>query len=164
MKRFLALILAVITVLSFAACTKTNEDETQATAPVEKTLGTTLGDYFVELAEDGMAIEEIAGEMTAHPSILFNCMSMEVEPGFLPGFDNEITNFTKGMTFAPMISSIAFVGYVFETEDADALIKALEENANLRWNVCVEAEEMIIEEHDGKVFFVMCPKSLEEEN
>ena len=161
MKRTLALILAIITVLSFAACgNKDNSATTEAIAE-EQTLGTTLKDYFVELAEDGTGIEEIANEMVAHPSILFNSMAMAVEPGFLPGFDTEITGFTKAMTFAPMISSIAFVGYVFETEDVDALIKTLEDNANLRWNVCVEAEEMIIEKSGNKVFFVMCPKSLE---
>lgn len=162
MKRTLALFLAIITVFSFAACNK--KDDTAATEDVtveEKTLGTTLSDYFVELAEEGATIEDISNEMVGHPSILFNAISLEVEEGFLPGFDADITGFTKGMTFAPMISSIAFVGYVFETEDADALIKTLKENANLNWNICVEAEEMVIEKSGNKVFFVMCPKNLE---
>ncbi len=163
MKRTLALILAIITVLSFAACGKKDDTATETEAvKEEKTLGATLESYFNELAEEGASVEDIANEMVAHPSILFNSMAVEVEPGFLPGFDTEITGFTKAMTFAPMISSIAFVGYVFETEDADALIKTLEDNANLRWNICVEAEEMIIEKSGNKVFFVMCPKSLEE--
>ena len=162
MKKILAMILAIITVMSFAACGKNDADETLPTEEAtEATLGNALAAVFEENAED-MSIEEIANEMVAHPSILFNCMALEVEPGFLAGFDNEITLFTKGMTFAPMIGSIAFVGYVFETEDADALIAELKDNANMRWNICVEAEEMVVKKHGNKVFFVMCPKELEE--
>ena len=161
MKKILALTLAIITVLSFAACGKKGDDVTDSTEAVEATLGNTLAAVFEENAEE-MSISEIADELVAHPSILFNCMALEVEPGFLAGFDNEITGFTKGMTFAPMIGSIAFVGYLFETDDADALITTLKENANMRWNICVEAEEMIVKKSGNKVFFVMCPKSLEE--
>ncbi len=159
MKKILALILAIITVMSFAACGKNDAtDPTEEMA--EATLGNTLLSVFKENAEE-MTISEIADELISHPSILFNCVAVDVEPGFLAGFDNEITNFTSGITFAPMIGSIAFVGYLFETEDADALITSLKENANMRWNICVEAEEMIVEKSGNKVFFVMCPKNLE---
>lgn len=160
MKKLLALILAIITVMSFTACGKDNADEATEEA-TEATLGNGLAEVFMDNAEE-KSITEIAEEISTHPSILFSCMTMEVEPGFLAGFDNEITNFTKGVTFAPMIGSIAFVGYIFETEDADALITTLKENANMRWNICVEAEEMIVKKSGNKVFFVMCPKNLEE--
>ncbi len=160
MKRFLALVLAIITVMSFTACGK--GDATDPTEEmVEATLGNTLAGVFKENAGE-MSISEIADELISHPSILFNCMAVDVEPGFLAGFDNEITGFTSGVSFAPMIGSIAFVGYLFETEDADALITSLKENANMRWNICVEAEEMVVEKSGNKVFFVMCPKNLEE--
>lgn len=163
MKKILALILAIITVMSFAACTKKGNDATEPTEEAtEATLGNTLAAVFEENAED-MSIDEIAQELVSHPSILFNCMALEVEEGYLAGFDNEITGFTKGVTFAPMIGSIAFVGYLFETDDADALIASLKENANMRWNICVEAEEMVVKKHGNKVFFVMCPKNIENE-
>ena len=66
--------------------------------------------------------------------------------------------------FAPMIGTIPFVGYVFtlaEGADAEAFVKTLSDNANPRWNICTEAEDTIIEAVGNKVFFLMCPKSLE---
>jgi len=65
----------------------------------------------------------------------------------------------------PMMGSIAFVGYVFELEDGadvSAFINNLRSSANMRWNICVEAEEMVTGSVGNKVFFVMCPKTLEE--
>jgi len=92
--------------------------------------------------------------------------AMEVEPGLLSGFDNaEITGFKSGAVFQPMIGSIAFIGYVFELEDgvsASDFIATLKKNANLRWNICVEAEEMVAGSSQNKVFFVMSPKHFEE--
>ena len=91
---------------------------------------------------------------------------MPVEEGLLSGFDNaEIKGFKKGAVFMPMIGSIAFVGYVFELESASetsAFISMLKKNANPRWNICVEADETVAGSYGNKVFFVMCPKSLEE--
>ena len=88
-----------------------------------------------------------------------------IEPGLLSGFDNtEIKGFKEGVMFAPMMSSIAFVGYVFTLEDgvsASDFIASLKKNANLRWNICVEAEEMVTGSVGNKVFFVMSPKSFE---
>ena len=65
--------------------------------------------------------------------------------------------------FMGMIS--AFVGYVFELADGtdvDEFKSTLKDSANLRWNICVEAEELIVENDGNKVFFLMCPKSFEE--
>ena len=46
--------------------------------------------------------------------------------------------------------------------DADAFKQTLEDNANLRWNICTEAEEMVIDSEGNKVFFIMAPKNFEE--
>lgn len=141
------------------------DPETENEETVENTnltLGNTILKFFKEKAKEGASIGEIADGISQMDEITFSCISMEVEPGYLAGFNNEITNFTKGVTFAPMIGSIPFVGYILETEDADALIATLKENANLRWNICVEAEEMVTGKVGNKVFFVMCPKTLEE--
>lgn len=138
------------------------EDETKEEPVGELTLGNTLLSFFNEKAKDGLNAEELANEIVQMGNLPFMPMVMSVEEGYLAGFDEEIKGFTSGVSFAPMIGSIPFVGYVFETEDADALIEALKKNANLRWNVCVEAEEMVVGKNGNKVFFVMCPKSLEE--
>ena len=78
----------------------------------------------------------------------FEAVTMAVEPGLLMGFDNaEITDFKEGVMFAPMMGTIPFVGYVFALEegtDVEAFKTTLKENANLRWNICTEAEELTI--------------------
>ena len=61
-----------------------------------------------------------------------------------------------------MMGSIAFVGYVFTLEDGadvDAFKATLEANANPRWQICVTADETIIENVGNTVFFLMCPAS-----
>ena len=91
---------------------------------------------------------------------------MPVEPGFLVGFDNaEITGFKEGVMFAPMMGTIPFVGYIFELEDGadvDGFKQTLEDSANLRWNICTEAEELTVDSEGNKVFFLMSPMNFED--
>ena len=130
------------------------------------TLGNTLLADFKIKANSGMGALEIAEGLMQNEAIKFMGGAMEVEPGLLSGFDNtEITGFKSGAVFMPMIGSIAFVGYVFELEnaaDTGAFISKLKGSANMRWNICVEAEEMVTGSVGNKVLFVMCPKTLEE--
>ena len=118
----------------------------------------TLGGTYVSAFNDSSA-SDAAGMvdylMTNVPDD-YGLVSMEVEPGFLNGFDNDIQGFSKGVMFAPMIGSIPFVGYVFETEDADTLEQTLKDNANMRWNVCTEADELVTAKKGNLVFFLMC--------
>lgn len=141
-------------------------EQKPSTAPVASTLGQTLLADFKVKASSGMSTQAIAEALIANPAIKFNGGAVPVEEGYLSGFDNtEIKGFKSGVMIAPQIGSIAFVGYVFELEsaaDAPAFKAMLEKNANLRWNICVEAEEMVSGISGNKVFFVMCPKSLEE--
>ncbi len=134
-------------------------------APVATTLGNTLLADFKSKAA-GMDVLAIAESLLQNPAIKFFGGAMPVEEGLLSGFDNaEIKGFKSGAMFAPMIGSIAFVGYVFELSDgvdASAFIANLKSNANRRWNICVEADEMVTGSVGNKVFFVMCPTSLEE--
>ncbi len=124
-----------------------------------------LADFTERAANETATAQEIADGLMTNPAILFGPITMPVEQGLLTGFGNtEITGFKEGVTFAPMIGSIAFVGYVFDLEedtDAAAFMQTLKDNADPRWNICVEAEETVCEQVGNKVFFVMCPKSLE---
>ena len=81
---------------------------------------------------------------------------MEVSEGYLNGFDEDITGFQKGVMFSPVIGTIPFVGYVFETDDADALLSLLKEKANPAWNICTEADETVSTSKEKLVFFLMC--------
>ena len=131
------------------------------------TVGTMLAEEFHALKTENAEItaQEMADAILANPMIQFGGATMEVEAGLLTGFGNaEITGFNSGVMFAPMIGSIPFVGYVFTLEDgtdAGDFMKLLSENADPRWNICVEAEETIIENADNMVFFVMCPSQFE---
>ena len=131
-----------------------------------KTLGNKLLDEFKTVAGSGSALS-VAEKLSAYPELSVLPMgAMAIEPGYLAGFDNaEITGFKEGATFAPMMGTIPFVGYVFTLEDGadvNSFISMLTSNANMRWNICTEAEETVTGSSGKKVFFVMCNKSLEE--
>ena len=132
------------------------------------TVGAMLAEEFHALKAEKPEItaQEMADAIITNPIIAFGGATMEVQPGLLTGFDNaEITGFSNGVMFAPMIGSIPFVGYVFTLEDgvdAAAFMQTLTDSANPRWNICVEADETVVENADNMVFFVMCPAQFEE--
>lgn len=143
------------------------ETETEGEADAEgETLGTKLAGIFKANVADAESAEALATKIVEEAALPFGPMVMPMEEGFLSGFDNfEVKGFTECAAFAPMIGSIPFVGYVFELPedtDVDAFKKDLSDNANLRWNICVTADEMVVESEGNTVFFVMCPASVEE--
>lgn len=144
---------------------KEEPEKTEEKPAQSGTVGNTLLSAFKAKANSGGALG-IAEALAQHESLPFMAGASAVEPGLLSGFDNaQIEGFKEGAMFAPMMSSIAFVGYVFVLEDgvnAADFIANLRKNANLRWNICVEAEEMVTGSVGNKVFFVMCPKQFEE--
>lgn len=196
MKKLLLSVLALTLAFSITACGKddapdpsiqqsvpsepiTTEAPAETEAPVEaepnqgeatgETVGSTLLGVFNDLMADEAAGHDaitLADKLVTHESILFSGGAMEIEAGFLQGFDNyEVTGFEQGAMFAPMIGSIPFVGYVFTLPadaDVDAFVTGLKDNANLRWQICVEAEEMICEANGNTVFFLMCPTTFEQ--
>lgn len=139
--------------------------ETKPETNTDKTVGNTLLSEFKSVAGSAGALG-VAEKLAANSAVSeLGLVSMEVEPGFLTGFDNtEITGFKEGAVFSPMIGTIPFVGYVFTLEDgvnASDFISTLKSSANLRWNICTTAEEMVAGSSGNKVFFVMCNKSFE---
>lgn len=127
--------------------------------------GTLLSDFKAKAGSHSSALT-LAEALVTNPVIKFSGGAMPVEPGFLTGFDNtEINGFKEGAMFAPMIGTIPFVGYVFVLEEgtnASDFIATLKSSANLRWNICTSADEMVTGSSGNKVFFVMSPISFEE--
>lgn len=165
MKKILALILAVAMLLTVASCGNAeNNDNNNDTTKEPTTVGETLLADFKTKA--GGTAQEIADGLLQNEVIEFMGASMPVEPGYLTGFnDAEITGFKEGVMFAPMIGTIPFVGYIFTLEegaDVDAFKTTLKDNANLRWNICTVAEELIVENEGNTVFFLMCPSTFEQ--
>ena len=148
------------------------EAETEAAAEdstAADTVGQALLADFRERAEADSAItaQEMADALLTNEVILFSGASMPVEGGLLTGFGNaEITGFSEGVMFAPMIGTIPFVGYIFvleEGSDVEGFKTALETNADPRWNICTEADETIVDNVGNTVFFLMSPNTFEEE-
>lgn len=169
MKKFLVTLLAAVMVLSAVACGSKKEEAPATTVLTEVEAGT-LGAALLEVfsteieANNALTAQELADTIITNEAILFAGASVPMEEGFLMGFDAEIKGFDEAVMFAPMIGTIPFVGYVFDlAEDADvnAFMTTLQENANMRWNICTEAEQTVIASFGDKVFFLMCPNSLE---
>lgn len=170
MKKIIALIIAGLMVLSFAACGGNTEETTAAeettTAVADLSVAATLVEAFKEEAvKEGATANTIASALSANSIVAFMPMVQDMPEGYLAGFDADITGFTACTAFMPMVGTIPFVSYVFELSedaDADAFTTTLKDNANLRWNICTEAEEMLVETVGNKVFFIMAPLSFEE--
>ena len=160
MKKLMALLLVAVMMFSVAACGNSGAEEVKE----PETVGEFLLQDFKSNPEG--SAQEVADRVIQNEILPFEAVTMPVEPGFLTGFDNaEITGFSEGVMFAPMMGTIPFVGYVFTLEDGadvDGFVQTLEDHANLRWNICTEAEEMVAEAEGNHVFFLMCPKSFEE--
>ncbi len=129
----------------------------------DETVGTKLAEVFRDSATTYYSCEDIA--YTLIEDLPFAAGVVPVEEGYLSGFDNHsVEGFSEAYMFAPMIGSIPFVGYVFDLSydvDVDDFMDELEYNANLRWNICVEADELVVDNVGDKVFFVMCPSSFD---
>lgn len=138
---------------------------TDAPAASGATIGQTLLNEFKGM-DVSIGAQAIAEKLITNPVIEFMGGAMPVEPGLLSGFDNaEITGFSEGVMFGPMMGSIAFVGYIFEVEeggDVAAFMENLKANCNPRWNICVEADETNIHNIGNTVFFLMSRASYDE--
>lgn len=155
-KTILALVLALCLIISLAACAK---KEAVPDTPAQK-----LYRAFQEEAKTETSPERIAEALLLEDWLPFAGVSMPVEPGELMGFTAPVTGFSEGAVFSPMIGAIPFIGYIFrlsEGQDAEAFIESLQKSADLRWNVCTQAEEMVTGSVGRTVFFVMSPLEFE---
>lgn len=153
MRKILRLLLpAILVAVLLTACGDKNE------SAGENVSADTVGGKYVNtfLNADATDANAMVENLLTNVPDEYGLASMEVEAGFLNGFDGEIQGFTKGVMFSPMIGSIPFVGYVFETDDPDGLEENLKNSANMRWNICTEADELVTAKKGNMVFFMMC--------
>lgn len=146
--------------------TEANDTEASNGDSADLTWGQTLLGVFKDAiaANPAITAEELANTVISHESILFMKGTMPMEAGaeWIPGFDTAPTGWKECVNFGPMIGSIAFVGYIFTLEegaDVDAFKAELKANANPGWNICVTADETVVENVGNTVFFLMCPSS-----
>jgi len=163
MKKLLIGIITFAMVFSLAGCGSSKNDADSSSdvssSPVqlsgENTLGNKLGILFLADVVAGKDKMEIAQELGSNSG--YDCVTAEVSEGYLNGFTDEVKGFTSGVQFAPMIGSIPFVGYIFETDDPKTLMATLKAQADPRWNICTEAAETVCIKEGKYVFFAMCP-------
>lgn len=162
-KRIICAVMALVLVLGLTACGSKSAKEDTASADTgvtivaaplsDNSVGAKYRDAFVSSSAtdaSGMVKDLIAA------NIVGDLVEMEVEPGWLEGFSSDITGFSKAIRFSPMIGSIAFMGYVLETDDTNALVTSMQDAADPRWNICTEADETLVIVRDNLVFFLMC--------
>lgn len=156
---FKLLLCGLLSVTVLAGCSKDTNTDTPST------VGGMMYQEFTTNVEGKTALE-IAEALATSETLPFMGGAIEIEPGFLSGFDNyEVTGFSKGAMFAPMMGTIPFVGYIFTLPadaDVDGFMNSLKENANLRWNICTAADEMTVTNVGNTVFFLMAPLSFED--
>ena len=152
------LLLTLVLAVSLSACGR--EMPQTVDTPAQKTVSA-----FQTLAREGGSPKEIADELAQLDWLPFEGTSESVEEGYLNGFTEEITGFSQGAVFGPMIGAIPYIGYVFSLEDgqdAEAFLQRLEGCADLRWNVCTIAEKTAKGAVGQTVCFVMSPLEFEE--
>ena len=144
------LMTTLLCLLLLASCGTKQDD-----IPETSSEGTKQLKVFEKASESESDIFKIGEALTKTDPELSLEMA-EVEPGWLNGFSEDVTGFTKGVVVAPIIGSIPYVAYVFESEDPEALLKELDEKHNMRWNICTEADEKISAIKGNLVFYIMC--------
>ena len=189
LKRITSLLLLLTMLLTLAACGEKNqpskdhatdptddgivteapsaEGSTDAETPSAEAAETPAKALLKQFGEmsgiDQMSPGDIAEQLVSNPVLGFSPVVEPVEEGFLNGFSQEIAGFDEGAVFAPMIGSIPFIAYVFSvSDDISGFIQTLKDSADLRWNICTQADEMICEANGSKVLFVMSPTSFDD--
>ncbi len=141
---------------------QTPSQPSQQPSQGEDTVGQTLKKAF--LADPSGSALTVAERLAAQPVLDFGAVAEPVQPGLLNGFGNDpITGFSEGAVFGPEIGAIPFLGYVFTLDgsvDGAAFCQTLKNSANLRWNICTEADELVVAQSGRTVFFVMCQEHL----
>lgn len=160
MKKFVPLTVSLCLIFTLFSCNKTQKNQEPSTVAQALAM-----DFESKVSSNAqMNCEALADYLLQNEVCSFSGMTLPVQEGFLNGFTSEVTGFSEAAMFSPMIGAIPFVAYVFQVEsNQDAFIQTLKEKADLRWNVCTQADEMVAVSKGNKVFFVMAPISFEVE-
>ena len=153
-------------VLSLSVCiltgcvnNETKKDENQE----ERTVAITLSKQFESEIKNEKDIEKVAKKIAENEILEISVDVSQIKKGdYISGFQKEIKDFTNAYAIRPMIGTIPFIAYIFEVENADGFAEELKSNADLRWNICTEAEEMHATVSGNYVFFIMSPKNFEQ--
>lgn len=130
-----------------------NSDEVE----VQDAIDSKFKSKFIDLSTGAENTDAIAEGLAQAGFTEYDLATMDVEPGYLNGFTEEVDGFEEATMFSPMIGTIPFVGYVFKTSDPVSLLEKLEATHDLRWNICTEADIAFSAINDKYLMFVMSP-------
>ena len=153
MKKIVSIILCFMLVFSIAGCSSPSEEA--------NTTGTKLLADFKTAIKSDKDLHSVAEKLSSSDYLSFDCVVEDFTEGYLPGFDSDISGFKKASGFMPMIGTIPFVAYIFEVDEPDSFMKLLDKEKNTAWNICTQADEVVMGSEGNYVFFVMCPDSSE---
>ena len=168
MKKFkLFMAIAVVFTATFmTGCEKPKDDVKENTEQKqeENTVAQTLGRQFESEIENERDIEKVTKKIAENEILEISVDASQVKSGdYLSGFQKEIKDFKNAYVIRPMIGTIPFIAYIFEVENSSEFAEELKSSADLRWNICTEADEMHVVVRGHYVFFVMSPKNFDQE-
>ena len=156
----------VFTATFMTGCKKPKDDlkENTEQKQEENTVAQTLGRQFESEIENERDIEKVTKKIAENEILEISVDASQVKSGdYLSGFQKEIKDFKNAYVIRPMIGTIPFIAYIFEVENSSEFAEELKSSADLRWNICTEADEMHVVVRGDYVFFVMSPKNFEQE-
>ena len=158
MKRLFIFIM-IIGVFILSGCGKKEEPKQEE----PKTVATILSKVFKTEIKKSKDIQKVANKLAESEVMVPAVQTFEIgKEDYLSGFKEEIKGFKKAIGIAPMINTIPMIAYIFEVENPEEFAKKLDEQADLRWNICTVADEMKITVEGNFIFFIMSPESFEE--
>lgn len=164
-KTILVILTFIVGLFMITGCGNTletnNKDDQE---PEKKSVAVLLVDQFKEEMKNEKDIIKVANKISNNPIIAISTEVVSIEKySYIAGFQTEIKGYNKAASIVPIIGSIPFIAYIFEVEDPNTFAETLKSNADLRWNICTEADTMEIATVDNYVFFVMSPENFEQE-
>lgn len=165
LKLVLIIISLVLSLCSITGCKKNQEISNKENQEIEKeTVASTLAKQFKEEIKDEKDILKVANNISKNEIMAISTEVITIENNnYISGFQTEIKDYNKAVSIVPIIGTIPFVAYIFEVENAESFAENLRSNANLRWNICTEADNMEIAIENNYVFFVMSPENFDQE-
>lgn len=148
MKKIITILLSTLMVLSLVGCGSQKVER-------DPVLSEDLNKVLDKVYESANLNEEQKKALEFYQRTELNKENAE---GFLGS--NEI-EFTEGLVSAPMMSSIPYELVLLkldENADVESAKELIKKNANPRKWVCVEAEEVVVENIDNVIFFMMANK------
>ncbi len=159
---FITLVFGLCLITSCTSSKETNDDK--GAKDEEKSIAQVLAKQFEDEIKKSQNLDDVANAIAKNEilEIKLDVAKMSKDD-YISGFKTEIKDFKGAVVIRPIISSIPFIAYIFETENASEFAKDLKENADLRWNICTTADDLEVSTIDNYVFIVMAPKSFDEE-